>query len=79
MPFYPWDAVREAEYVLRDHDHYYPLFLQVNFPQLRADYPGQVPPDYLLKASNIGREPRRVYGGKNKVYFKIISANKKNL
>ena len=63
-PFYPWDAVREAEYVLRDHDHYYPLYLQVNFPQLRADYPGQVPPEYLLRASNIPGSARQVFGGK---------------
>lgn len=61
-PFYPWDAVREAEYVLRDHDHYYPLYLQVNFPQLRADYPGQVPPEYLLRASTIPGPARQVFG-----------------
>ena len=49
--------------MLRDHDHYYPLYLQVNFPQLRADYPGQVPPEYLLRASNIPGPARQVFGG----------------
>ncbi|XP_065070818.1 arylsulfatase I-like [Rhopilema esculentum] len=63
IPFYPWDAVREAEYILRDHDQYYPLFLQVNFPQMRADYPGQVPPEYLARAANIMSEPRQVFAG----------------
>ena len=63
IPFYPWGVVREAEYILRDHDQTYPLFLQVNFPQLRADYPEQVPKEYLDKVSRIPSEARRVYAG----------------
>ena len=70
IPFYPWDAVREAEYILRDHDQYYPLFLQVNFPQMRADYPGQVPPEYLARAANIVSEPRKVFAGLSRSFLK---------
>lgn len=62
VPFYPWDVVREAEYVLKDHNQYHPLFMQINFPQLRVDIPEHIPQEYLTRASNIRSEPRRVYG-----------------
>eukprot|EP00794_Sanderia_malayensis_P018174 gene18174-19988_t len=62
IPFYPWDVVRQAEYVLRDHDQYFPLFLQVNFPKLQIDSPEQVPEEYIMRASTIPNESRRVYG-----------------
>jgi len=63
IPFYPWDVVQKSEFVLREHDQNYPLFLQINFPQLHADYPAQVPTEYLDKVKSIPSEGRRIYAG----------------
>lgn len=48
---------------MREHSKLYPLFLQINFPQLHADYPEQVPDEYLERAKHIRFEARRIYAG----------------
>lgn len=63
VPFSPWGVIQKAEDVLKGHDQIYPLYLQVNFPQLHADYPEQVPDEYLERAKNIPFEARRIYAG----------------
>ncbi|XP_065647242.1 arylsulfatase I [Hydra vulgaris] len=63
IPFYPWDVIQKAENVLKQQDQIYSLFLQVNFPQLHADYPEQIPDEYLTRAKNIPFEARKIYAG----------------
>lgn len=63
IPFYPWDVIQKSELILKEHDQANSLFLQVNFPQLHADYPQQVPDEYLEKAKHIPFEARRIYAG----------------
>lgn len=63
IPFYPWDVVQKSEYILREQTHQYPLFLQINFPQLHADYEEQIPEEYRKRASHIQFEARRIYAG----------------
>ena len=63
MPFYPWGVIEKAEDILKSHDQFYPLYLQVNFPQLHVDYPEQIPEDYRERTKRIPFEARRVYAG----------------
>jgi len=63
VPFYPWEVIQKAEDVLKQHDQIYPLYLQINFPQLHADYPEQVPEEYRDRAKNIPFEARKIYAG----------------
>ena len=63
VPFYPWDVIQKSEYILREHDQIYPLFLQINFPQLHVDYPEQIPEEYLERAKHIRFEARKIYAG----------------
>lgn len=63
IPFYPWDVVQKSEYILREQNQMYPLFLQINFPQLHADYIEQIPEEYQKRASHIQFEARKIYAG----------------
>lgn len=55
--------ITKSEDILKEHNQIYPLFLQVNFPQLHADYPEQVPEEYRERAKGIPFEARRIYAG----------------